>query len=124
MASTPQTQALNVANTLVSIAQQLISVYGQMDVLDAAWTDNAIATVLGTLGTIALNPDGSLGAQDSTPNPNHSLNPNLYPTLTRALSSTQLTQIKSICDAVVSLLNGNAVTAQGGARAILNQAVG
>jgi hypothetical protein len=123
-ASTQQSQAIQVANNLISAAQQLMQLYQLMTTIDAQWTDQGTATVIAAMGTIAQNADGSLGTTDSTPNVAHPLNPTTYPTLSRALSSNQIAQLKTILDGVVSYVGGTAVTTQAGARAILNAAVG
>lgn len=124
MAATQQSQAIQIANQLISLSAQLIAIYQQMVILDAAWTDDGTATVLANLATVALNADGSLGASDGAPNTAHPINPTTYPALARAVSSTQITQLKTILDGIVNYVGGQAVTTQAGARAILNAAVG
>jgi len=117
---TPQSQAISGAEVLINAAESLMVVYNLMAALDNQWNDIGMATTLAAMQTASLNADGSLSTTvDTTPNTAHPI-----VALPRALSSTQLAQIKTIADAVVSLLNGNAVSAQGGARAILNAAVG
>lgn len=123
MPSIPQNQALNTINNLISAAQSIIAIYNDQATLDQYWTDNGIANIMAALGTVALNTDGTTGAADGTPVETHPLDPAKYPSLVRTLTPTQITQIKTILDAVVSLINGNAVSAQTGARAILNAAV-
>lgn len=124
MATTPQTQAIQIANSLISFAQQLMTISQGMAVLDAAWTDDNAANVLAAMGTVVTNTDGSLGAADGAANPAHALNPALYPALSRAISSTQIAQLKTILDGVVNYVGGSAVTTQASARPILNVAVG
>jgi hypothetical protein len=119
-----QTQAIQIANNLIGLSQSLISIYQQMVVLDAAWTDTGAATVLANMGTVVLNTDGSTGAVDGAPNVAHPINPTLYPTMNRAISSNQIAQLKTILDGIVAYVGGSAVTTQAGARAILNIAVG
>ena len=124
MAATQQSQAIQIANQLVSMSTQLLSIYQQMVILDAAWTDDGAATVLAAMGTVAINADGSTGAADGAPNVAHPLNPATYPTLVRAISSNQIAQLKTILDGIVSYVGGSAVTTQASARGILNIAVG
>jgi len=124
MAATPQSQAIEVANGLFSAAQQLMGVYNLMIKLDAEWTDDSVATFVAAFSTVATNADGSLGAADATPNVAHAIDPSKYPAMTRAMSSNSIAQIKTILDGIVTYVNGSAVTAQPGARAILNNAVG
>lgn len=124
MAATPQTQAIQVANALVSASQQLMALYQLMVTIDQQWTDDAVATTLAAMTTAALNADGSVGANDGSPNTSHPISPTTYPTMTRALSSTQFAQIKTILDGIVNYVGGSAVSTQVGARAIINFAVG
>lgn len=124
MAVTKQSQAIQTANSLIALSQQLISIYQQMVVLDAAWTDDGVATVLAAMGTVALSADGSLGAADGSPVVANPLNPTTYPGLSRAISSNQIGQLKTILDGIVNYVGGSAVTTQASARPILNVAVG
>jgi len=124
MSATPQSQAIQVANQIMSLSQQLLGIYQQMAVLDAAWTDDGVATTIAALGTTALNADGSPGAADGTPNAAHPINLTSYPTLSRAVSSNQIAQAKTIMDGIVNYVGGQAVSTQAGARAILNAVTG
>lgn len=121
MGTTPQTQAIQVANGLISAAQQLMAVYALMQQLDAQWTDQNVATIVAALATAVENADGSIGTADASPNVAHPITSVL---LSRAISSTQIGQLKTILDGIVTYVNGGAVTTQAGARAILNVAVG
>jgi hypothetical protein len=124
MSATPQSQAIQVANQLMSLSQQLLQIYQQMLVLDAAWTDDVVATTIAAMTTTVLNADGSLGAADGAPNVAHPISLTVYPTLSRAASSNQIAQAKTIMDGIVSYVGGQAVTTQVGARAILNAVSG
>lgn len=122
--TTPQTQAIQVANQLIGAAQQVMSIYTLLSTLQGEWTDQGTANIVAALQTAALNTDGSLGAPDGAPNVNHPIDPRIYPVINRAISSNQVVQMKSILDGIVSYINGQALAAQPGARAILNVAVG
>lgn len=124
MATTPQTQAIQVANGLISAAQQLMNLYQLMVQLDQQWTDQSVATIVAAMATVTQNADGSMGAADGSPNVAHPLSPTLYPTLNRAISSNQIGQLKTILDGVVNYVGGSAVSTQASARPILNVAVG
>jgi hypothetical protein len=119
-----QSQAIQVANQLISLSNSLMQIYEALVVLDAAWTDNSLATVINALGTVLLNADGSTGTADVSPVTTHPIDPTKYPTLTRTLSATQITQLKTVLDNIVTYVNGSAVSATATARAILNSAVG
>jgi hypothetical protein len=120
----PQTQAIQTANQLINLSAQLMSIYQQMVVIDAQWTDQGAANIINALGTVVLAVDGSTGAADGTPNVTHPISPTLYPSLTRSLSANQITSLKTTLDSIVTYVNGSAVTAVPTARAILNSAVG
>lgn len=121
MSTTPQTQAAQVANGLISAAQQLMNVYQAMVQLDAQWTDQGVATILANMATGVQNTDGSVGAADGSPNVAHPITSAL---LSRSISSTQIGQLKTILDGLVTYINGSAVTTQASARPILNVAIG
>ena len=124
MPATQNSQVIQDANALLSLCQQFMALYQNMVAFDAVWTDHGAATALAAMGTTALNADGTIGAVDSTPNTAHPINITLYPGFTRAVSSTQIAQAKTIMDGVVAYVNGQAVSTQVGARAILNSVIG
>jgi hypothetical protein len=127
MAANPQTQAIAVANGYAAVAQQMITLFVQVQSLDAQWTDQAVATTLANLNTVALNADGTPGAADGVINVAHPISPTLYPSLQRLLSSNQYSSLKTIIDEIFSstgYVAGGAVATQAGARAILNAATG
>jgi hypothetical protein len=121
MAMTPQTQAIGVANQLIGLAAQLLAIYQQMVIIDAAWADGSMANLINALATASLNADGSIGAVDGTPNTAHPIT-NLA--LQRSMSATQITQLKTVLDNIVTYVNGGAVSATASARGILNSASG
>lgn len=124
MAATPQSQAIQTANQLMAMSQQLLQIYQQMVVLDGVWTDDNVATTIAAMTTTTLNADGSPGAADGSPNSAHPISTTVYPTVSRAVSSTQLAQAKTIMDGIVNYVGGQAVSTQAGARAILNSVTG
>jgi hypothetical protein len=124
VAATQNSQVIQDANALMSLSAQFMAIYQQMVILDAAWTDHGDAAALAAMGTTALNADGTVGAADGTPNAAHPINLITYPGFTRAVSSTQISQAKTILDGLVSYIGGSAVATQVGARAILNAVIG
>jgi len=124
MAATQQSQAIQTANTIMGLAGQLLNIYQQMVILDAAWTDDAVAATIAAMGTTALNADGSAGAADGAANVAHPIDLSKYPALSRAVSSNQIGQAKTILDGIVSYVGGQAVTTQAAARGILNAVTG
>jgi hypothetical protein len=124
MAITQQEQALQLVNAIMATAAQIMSLYTQMSQQAAQWTDQQTASTVSNLDTVERNPDGSLGAADSTPNDQNPIDPTKYPSLARALSEMQIVQIKRVCDDLVAYIAGQQVGPNPGARAILMQAVG
>jgi hypothetical protein len=124
MAATVQSQAIQASNDGIGCAQQVMSLFTQLVQLQQQWQDVNVGGTLSSMSTVALNADGSLGASDATPNPNHPIDPAKYPGIARAVTSTQIAQIKTILDGIVDYVNGQAVQTQPGARAILNVVVG
>jgi hypothetical protein len=121
--TTPQTQAIQTANTLIEAAQLSMQLYTLMNTVDQQWNDLPIANTISKFATVALNPDGSLGTPDTTPNTNNPIDISKYQ-MERAISSFQLSQIKTVMDSFVAMINGQAVSANAGTRAILAVAVG
>lgn len=123
MAATPQSQAVQNANGLIIAAAQLMQLYNTLIMLNAEWTDDQVANILAEMQTVPLNADGSLSdAPDAMPDRDNPIDPKLG--ISRAISSAQIGQLKSTLDPIVAYINGNAVAANPGARAILNAAVG
>jgi hypothetical protein len=123
MSGTLNSQGVKTANTILQLSQQMMSIYSQIVSMDAAWTDTGAATVIAAMATTAVNADGSSGASDGAPNVAHPINTVIYPQLTQSVSSTQLAQAKTILDGVRSYIEGQAVSTQIGARAILNAVI-
>lgn len=125
MPATPQTVAIQNVNQLIQLGQSLMAIYNNMLVIDAAFTDDAILTTLSNMQTVAQNADGTLGANDATPNSAHPLNITQYTSLSRAISPNQVTALKSALDNIVTFVNGSAnVVANASIRSTLNAVVG
>lgn len=121
----PQSQAIYVANSYLTFAEQLMSMHDQLKVLATQWTDDGVANTLIAMHTVAINSDGSLATvNDGIPISTNPINPTAYPTLIRPVSSLQLSQLKTILDGIVTYIDGNVVTTQPGAHAILNAVIG
>lgn len=121
----PQSQAIVVANDLLSISQNILDTYRQLKELAAIWTDDSVANVLAQLKTVAVNLDGSLATvEDVTSIQTNPISPTRYPDLSRPVSVLQLTQAKSILDGLINYVEGQAISAQPGARAILHNVTG
>lgn len=122
MPATPATMAAQAANTLISVAQQYVQLQQTVAQLATYMTDNGIQTTLNAMATSAFLADGSIGAADGTPNTNHPINASYG--LNRAITAFQISQLVSVCTAIANATNGQAVTANAGAMAILLAATG
>lgn len=121
---TAQSQAIHVANSLLGIAAQIMNIYDQIGLLGEQWTDQNVAATLATFSTVGETADGGVGAPDPTPVGDHMIDLGIYPGLTRAVSSLEITQIKSTIDDIKAYIDGADLGANPGARAILNVATG
>lgn len=121
----PQSEAISVANGYVQAAQDFITLYFRLKDLAGRATDNNVATILAQMSTVAIKNDGSLATTpDQSPNVANPINSTLYPGLSRPVSLNQLTQAKTILDAVVLYIEGQPVPTQIGARAIIHAVIG
>jgi hypothetical protein len=124
MAATPQTQAIQNANTIVSLSQQLFNLSAAITQANQAWQNNGSGGILAAMGTVALNADGSLGTADVVPVISHPLNPATYPGLARALSSNQYASLLTIINNIPTYVGGTQVNATSGVPGTLSTAVG
>src|SRR5882762_6472097 len=123
MAATQQSQAIANANAIVSLSQQLLSLYIAITALNNAWGDDGSLTVMQALATAAQNADGSLGTADATPVNTHPIDTRVAAnsTLGRAVSANAITSALTQLNNIVSFINGGALAATPGVRSVLNQ---
>lgn len=120
-----QTQAISAVNSLLDNATLLLQFYNQQVALNNLVADTSVGSVLTSCATAPLLADGTQSStEDATPNSAHPIMVAVYPTLKRPLTAAQIIALQTILSSVVSLINGNAVAAQSGARATINTAAG
>jgi len=120
MTATTQTQAIQYANTLISDAAQLLSLYQNIKANAQQFTDLNIGGVLNSFSTTAMNADGSVGTADGSPNVAHPIDPRVYTGLTRAVSANQVNAMINTLNFVVTFVEcTGAVAQQSGIRANL-----
>jgi hypothetical protein len=124
--ATQQSQAIQNANQVISLAQQLLNLYISITAVNNAWNDDGSLTVIQNLATCALNADGSLGTADGTPNNQHPIDTRVVANaaLQRAVSENTIASCLTQLNNIVSFINGNAVSATPGVRSLLNQVTG
>ena len=115
----PQITAIVWANAQIASAQALMAWYKNQVELNNQFSDGGIATLLASCSTVTTGADGTQSTADGTPNTAHQISLAVYPTLGRPLSQTQLLQAQTAAAAVVAYINGQAVSTNPGARAIL-----
>lgn len=118
MAATPQSQAVNLANDLLSVAQQLQAARGAVDDFLRKYTALNLSAVWDALPTAAQNTDGSLGAADGTPNNAHPIDTRVVSGLNIPLSANNLVNCVALFQALDSFF-ANGVVAQSNRDAVL-----
>jgi hypothetical protein len=113
---TPNSQAIELANALVDIAQRLVYA--------AQYIELTLGTTFEAMGTIGTNADGSLGEDDATPNPAHPISPRLYVEIGRLISANDIGSLMTLLQEVSKLLKGQPVAQQGQAPQLLAKLVG
>lgn len=120
--STPQTQAVGLVNSLISLVQTVTAEAGSIDDLSALWTSAAVANTVNAFATRALNADGSLGAADATPNNQHPIDPAVG--VSKALSANDIAGILTSLQGVRDVVNGKAVAANGATISLFAKCLG
>lgn len=126
MAATLKSQAINIANQLISCAQTLAIVKDQIDLANAQWSALTLQGVLDAFPTAAANADGGLGGADGSPTAGHPIDVRAAEVgnLSRAISSADLASLNQLLAAVSTLLKGSAVMQQGQAPGLMAKLVG
>jgi hypothetical protein len=122
----PNTQVTAFINQQMANANLLVQIINQQVVLDEQWTANGYATIMAAMTTAPLNADGTQNAAnpDASPVETHPFSLTAYPNINRVVTPTQITQIKTELDKLVSFYNGNALSADAAFAGILNAVVG
>ena len=124
MPATLQTQAVQVANNLIGIAQTLYQLQDQINLNAAQFMQLTLGSVFTAMATCASNADGSLGAADAAPAAGHVIDTRVVTGLSRAVSANDLATLNTLLQSVATLLSGAAVTQQGESPQLLNKLIG
>jgi hypothetical protein len=109
MPGATQTEAINFANALVSVAGQFQALRQVCADLVKKYNSEAYNTIWNAMTTAALNANGTLATNDGTPNTAHPINVSGMP----VRSATQLIDMVTFLNDFNSFLNNAAVgTAQ------------
>jgi hypothetical protein len=107
---TKQTRALNAANSLMSIAQQLAALRATINQFVTQYNSEGYGTTWGNLATCAQNSDGSLGTADGSPTSGHPIDNRVYTTLNKAVPATALTSGVTLIQQLQNFFGNSAVT--------------
>ena len=121
---TPNTQAIAIANQEIDIAQQLVAIMAIIDHAASQFVQLTLGTTFGAMGTLTVRPDGTIGDPDTTPNPDHPLDPGLYPEITRLVTANDIGSLNTLLQEVSKMLKGQPVSQQGQAPQLLARLVG
>lgn len=107
--------AVQYANQLIGLAQQLRSIRAAVSEIVTINATNPLGNLFTVLNTAALAADGSLGTADTpgTPVSGHPIDTRLYPGLSRAVKSGDLTNALQLVVDFNSFMAGTALSSNG-----------
>jgi hypothetical protein len=111
MSATKQTQAVSMANELLSLAGQLQSILFTAQGLSQRYGNQGIQAVLNALPTRAQNADGSLGTPDVSPVAGNPINTDAVTGLNRACKASELIAVKNIMNDYITFMTNATVAA-------------
>lgn len=124
MPATPQTQAIQLANALLAVGAQTYNLQQQIAGILSQWTQVNAGAIYNAMATAPVNSDGTLGTADGSAVVTHVMDPRVYTTLNRAISSNDLTALNTLVTSLNALLTGATVSQQAGFPQMLNKVVG
>lgn len=108
--NTPQSKAIQSANLIILYMGQFQTLRQQINDIVAQYNSESYGTIWNALPTSVLNPDGTLGTNDGSPNAAHPIN---NPSLTKVVTANQLLAgITFFNDYIKFLTNANLGAAQ------------
>lgn len=121
MATLQSDLAINYANQIISLVQQMRNLRTTAAEIQAINTNTPLGNLWNVLSTTALSADGGLGAPNASPNTANPIDTRVYPTLTRGqVSANTLANGLALVISFVNLMNGQAITANGATPATVN----
>ena len=92
----PADVSVGYANQVMNDLQALLALLRSVQGLTAVNTTTPLGNAWNVLNTCVTAADGTIGAEDGTPNTAHLIDSNVYPNLQRAVSATQLGQMLQV----------------------------
>lgn len=107
--------AVQYANQLIGLAQQLKNVRAAVAEIVTVNSVTPLGNLFTVLNTTALASDGTLGTADAagSPNSGHPIDPRVYPALSRAVKSGDLTNALQLVVDFSSFMAGSAISSNG-----------
>ncbi len=110
MSDTKQSRAINAANSLMAIAQQLSGLRATINQFVTQYNSEGYSGVWSSLPTAAQNADGSLGAADGASTPGHPIDTRIVTALNKAVTAAMLTSGVTLIEQLQNFFNNQAVT--------------
>lgn len=112
MSATKEAAAINGANAMIQLAQQIANLRASINAFVTQYSDEGFSTVWSNLATAALNTDGSPGTVDGSPNTTHPIDTRATANsgLSKAVSQTQLVNGVSMLEQMQNFFTNVAVT--------------
>jgi len=108
-----QAQAIAYGQSLVALAQSLVSLRDTCKSLQVKKGNNSYDTTWAAMSTAPVNADGTIGTKDATPViTNPIIDPVNSPPTYLLPSKTQLANLEAVIDAYLVFLDGSGVTTQ------------
>ena len=126
MPTTPQNQAANFLNTLISLGASLDSIRTAIDAAANFANEAGGAGILSAFPTAPLSADGSLGTPDATPDTSHPIDTRTPAgeLLSRAFTANDAVALLNALGGVANVIRGQALTANGQTPTLIAKCVG
>jgi hypothetical protein len=104
MTPNKQAAAAQAANTLITLAQQFLTLRSQAADFIKQYNSELYSVTWANFQTAVQNLDGSLGAADGSPNTAHPIDNRVITTLTRAVTQAQLVAMENFLNDYINFL--------------------
>lgn len=115
MATTQETQAANIANTLMALLSGASGIQQQIDFYSTQWTNLSAATKLNAFPTAPLLATGALGTADGSSNVANPIDTRTTDgaLINRAISANNIASILTALQGISAAIKGQAVSVNG-----------
>lgn len=125
MPATKQSQAVAVANEYLALAEKLQRLYLELVSLNQRYNNLNVDAIWTAIPTVALNPDGSIGAADGSSKPGNVMDTSkLGSLLSRAVSHNDLVNLVTHAQALQKFFDGSGAVATVDRRPVIDPLCG